>query len=101
MKQHVGLRLYWRQGLVFCLPENSLLCRAARRAAFSAVSFRAGSTARLVMYDIRIGIEMLNARREPTFRAEYVSDLISTLLNQIYNNSLPLYVASSKLCYSY
>lgn len=47
-------------GLVFCLPENSLLCRAALRP--TAVSFRTGSSVRLVMYDIRISIKAFNTR---------------------------------------
>lgn len=45
-------------GLVFCLPENSLLCRAALRP--TAVSFRTGTSVHLVVYDIRISIKAFN-----------------------------------------
>lgn len=55
-------------GLVFCLPENSLLCRAALRP--TAVSFRTGSSVRLVMYDIRISIKAVNTRGRSSFDAE-------------------------------
>lgn len=64
-------------GLVFCLPENSLLCRAALRP--TAVSFRTGSSVRLVMYDIRISIKAFNTRDRPSFDAERAAEVISVV----------------------
>lgn len=77
MKQHVGLRLYWRQGS--CFASRRIVYCAAAALRPTAVSFRTGSSVRLVMYDIRISIKAFNTRGGSTFDAERADGAISVM----------------------